>query len=732
MANETKVGVAVFALLVGVFGFVLYRKYDDRLSALAALHGPADGATDGGDGEAAGDPLGDGAADLAAAGGGADDLPDLGEPFDVDPSAEPAEPVELADAGADEDWGDPLAGGLEDAPVSEVLPEPGLTGEGDGAAVAFDWPTEPEANPAPQAVAVAAADDPFGAELDAFDPPAAPVEPPPAAEPAFDEPAAVAWDLSEPAPAEGEFADAAPAAAVELWPTEEPAAVEPAPAAAVAVADEAPAAAFDAAPAEDVAAGLWGGDGIAAAETAPEPAAEDMFPGDAVVLGAAPAENAPEEPMTTADAEPPFPADPAPVAADAAAFAAAPEVAAISSGAAEPVAADGFDFAESVFDPADAVDPVASAESAPLEPAAVAAAEPMWDLPADGPEEFPTDPASTEDPAAGWGFEAPAVAAAEPPPAAPDEQPAAELWGDQTAEPEPIAAADPFLAAPAADPPPIAEPSPFAEPGEPVAVAAAPESAPRAMREWPDLADPPTAPRVAEPPAPESNPALAANSPFAAAASSAADGGANLAAAPAAEPAEPTGLTPAAFAPDAAPRPVRTADGQSPRPFRFSGPDDRKVAEVRPGESYWTVSKRAYGAAKYFKALARFNALRIKNPRNLRPGMKVICPPPSVLMAYDTDLAAVEQAAAEARRRRGGRDVPTGRGYFGTDERGRPVYMVGPGDTLGAIAQKHLGRASRSEQILALNRDKIRDPNRLKPGILLDLPADASGVRRRR
>ena len=168
---------------------------------------------------------------------------------------------------------------------------------------------------------------------------------------------------------------------------------------------------------------------------------------------------------------------------------------------------------------------------------------------------------------------------------------------------------------------------------------------------------------------------------------------------------------------------VRPAAASVPARFRWSGPDDRKVATVLPGETYWAISKRCYGDVKFFKALARYNARRITDPRKLKPGMKVVCPAPAVLRPYDPDLLAGAERRA--------RPKPVASKGYGFDERGRPVFVVGPDDTLGGIARATLGKASRWRQIYALNRDKIADPDRLKPGTLLDLPADAGGVRRR-
>ena len=59
---------------------------------------------------------------------------------------------------------------------------------------------------------------------------------------------------------------------------------------------------------------------------------------------------------------------------------------------------------------------------------------------------------------------------------------------------------------------------------------------------------------------------------------------------------------------------------------------------------------------------------------------------------------------------------------------GRPMYRVGPDDTLGGIAQKHLGRFSRWGEIYQLNRHRLKNPNALTLGDLLILPPDASRV----
>lgn len=51
------------------------------------------------------------------------------------------------------------------------------------------------------------------------------------------------------------------------------------------------------------------------------------------------------------------------------------------------------------------------------------------------------------------------------------------------------------------------------------------------------------------------------------------------------------------------------------------------------------------------------------------------------------------------------------------------TYTVKPGDTLSRIAKEHLGDANAYMRIFELNRDQLSDPDKIKPGQVLKLPA---------
>ncbi|QDT48134.1 LysM domain/BON superfamily protein [Symmachiella dynata] len=171
---------------------------------------------------------------------------------------------------------------------------------------------------------------------------------------------------------------------------------------------------------------------------------------------------------------------------------------------------------------------------------------------------------------------------------------------------------------------------------------------------------------------------------------------------------------------------------------------------VESNDSFWSIARQTYGDPKYFQALAKYNERTIPNPKAMRPGIEIATPTAAELeQLYPELLGKVEQAS---------RHVPAvetpiasgdfledeefrGRVGYGTGETisraaanasgysiardGRPQYRVSSGDNLGTIARRHLGKASRWEEIYRLNQDRLADPNRLKIGTVLRLPDDA-------
>lgn len=152
---------------------------------------------------------------------------------------------------------------------------------------------------------------------------------------------------------------------------------------------------------------------------------------------------------------------------------------------------------------------------------------------------------------------------------------------------------------------------------------------------------------------------------------------------------------------------------------------------VQPNDNFWTISRKRYGAGRFYMALAMHNQHNAPDPKNMRPGLVLQTPDAGFLeqrYGHVIPKAAPPEPfqpiqASHVRRPREVEPV----GFFVSPE-GFPMYRVGDRDTLTGIAKIHLGRSSRWVQIMELNRNVLRDGNALTIGTVLRLPADASRV----
>ncbi|QDT55382.1 LysM domain/BON superfamily protein [Caulifigura coniformis] len=149
----------------------------------------------------------------------------------------------------------------------------------------------------------------------------------------------------------------------------------------------------------------------------------------------------------------------------------------------------------------------------------------------------------------------------------------------------------------------------------------------------------------------------------------------------------------------------------------MNDPQDETLHVVQQGETYWSIARQHYGAGRYFQALAEYNKPRISDQQSLKPGMKVLVPSAQTL---DTRYGKLMQASGHAK--------PPAKPQAGLrfNAQGEPYYIVGEGDTLGEIATRYLGKTLRSEEIYRMNQEQLPNPNNLKMGMILVMPADAA------
>ena len=195
------------------------------------------------------------------------------------------------------------------------------------------------------------------------------------------------------------------------------------------------------------------------------------------------------------------------------------------------------------------------------------------------------------------------------------------------------------------------------------------------------------------------------------------------------------------------------SSNSSARPSTFaSQPANSGKYTVQDGDSYWNISKKVYGTAKYFQVLADHNRRTIADPQKMKAGLSIETPPASVLQGrLKTVRRTASPSALAGRIEDSGRADRSGSvGSTGSsgesmtvsrretkpkqpsgilfNQQGYPMFRIGETDTLTSIASDHLGRASRWQQVYNMNRDQLQSPDKLQIGMLLKLPADASRV----
>lgn len=140
-------------------------------------------------------------------------------------------------------------------------------------------------------------------------------------------------------------------------------------------------------------------------------------------------------------------------------------------------------------------------------------------------------------------------------------------------------------------------------------------------------------------------------------------------------------------------------------------PQFREVV-VQPGQTLMSIAKQVYGDSRKWETIARANP-RV-DPLLVKAGMKLRVPldPKNIQgLPVDGDAGRVEPPAAERQTARA------------TPPASATQYVVKDGDTLGAIAKRTLGSSGAWQTLLDANKALISEPEDLRPGMTLTIPA---------
>lgn len=122
-----------------------------------------------------------------------------------------------------------------------------------------------------------------------------------------------------------------------------------------------------------------------------------------------------------------------------------------------------------------------------------------------------------------------------------------------------------------------------------------------------------------------------------------------------------------------------------------------RIYRVQPGDTLWAIAQRTYGDPTRWPELFQANRGRLESAHLIRPDQMLV-------------LGSVQQASRGSARKT-------------SASKGGSRYVVQPGDTLGKIARRHFGKASKWPVLYSLNQDRLANPHRLSIGQELRLPS---------
>lgn len=145
---------------------------------------------------------------------------------------------------------------------------------------------------------------------------------------------------------------------------------------------------------------------------------------------------------------------------------------------------------------------------------------------------------------------------------------------------------------------------------------------------------------------------------------------------------------------------------------------------IAKNDTLVSLAERYYGDKEQWRVIVKAN--KGLNPRKLYVGKSIVIPPREGAAAAATPHASGSTAAGTSNH--SSPTPPAGRAISDPKPEGRGSYTVQSSDTLVKIARSQLGDGERWREIYELNRDKLKDPNRVVKGMVLRMPAKTAAT----
>lgn len=140
-----------------------------------------------------------------------------------------------------------------------------------------------------------------------------------------------------------------------------------------------------------------------------------------------------------------------------------------------------------------------------------------------------------------------------------------------------------------------------------------------------------------------------------------------------------------------------------------NNPSGDAVHVVQKGETLRTICGDFYGDSGLASAVAQWNDLT--NANSIEQGQRIALPSRSALVnaSFTYQASSVIQIPVSTSPKMG-------------------KYTVKSGDTLSEISQKVMGTAKKTQLLIELNKDVMPNPNRIRPGMVLQFPIPKNGA----
>lgn len=165
------------------------------------------------------------------------------------------------------------------------------------------------------------------------------------------------------------------------------------------------------------------------------------------------------------------------------------------------------------------------------------------------------------------------------------------------------------------------------------------------------------------------------------------------------------------------------AQGSASASLNLNSEPEFLLHTVKRGETLGQIAQQYLGDTNRHPEIFAANADELRNPNDIRVGMVLKIPNPEASSSPEASRPAQPARQRPAARPEGAASAPPAEPQY-------TQHTVKRGETLGVLALRHLGDSERYMEIYEANRDQLRSPNALSPGMTLKIPSGSAAPAR--